>query len=181
VSDFAALAENAETLARLHAAALSASLSSVGGAAPFLGANWPAEAFAGALRSPGVFAVLIGHRQSPVAGFALARAVGDEGELLHLAVLPAARRQGLARKLLSAVIAYAGAVGVRRLVLEVAEENPAALGLYRGFGFLQVGRRPNYYSGASGPGAPNAPGGPGGWAAILALGIEPGKANDRQA
>jgi ribosomal-protein-alanine N-acetyltransferase len=35
--------------------------------------------------------------------------------------------------------------GAKRLYLEVAEENEAALGLYRAFGAVPVGKRPGYY------------------------------------
>lgn len=183
MSDFDALTKNADTLARLHAAALASAASSAA-QTPSYGASWPPEAFAGALQSPGVFAFLIGRGpelgRDAVEGFVLARVAGDEGEILQVAVLPAARRRGLARRLLSAVNAYAGALGARRLVLEVAEENLAALAFYRGLGFLQVGRRANYYAGADRSGAPTAPA-TGGGAAILALGVGPNKGNDQKA
>jgi|TARA_B100001964_G_C14071093_1_gene525917 ribosomal-protein-alanine N-acetyltransferase len=41
-------------------------------------------------------------------------------------------------------------LGAGELFLEVAEDNGAALALYAGAGFVQVGRRQGYYQGAGG-------------------------------
>ena len=65
--------------------------------------------------------------------------------IYSLAVSPQARRHGLARQLL----AYAEAESRRRgrsgMVLEVRQDNEAALALYQAAGFRQIGHRPNYY------------------------------------
>ena len=37
------------------------------------------------------------------------------------------------------------ALGVRRIFLEVSEQNPAAIALYEAAGFERIGRRENYY------------------------------------
>jgi ribosomal-protein-alanine N-acetyltransferase len=81
----------------------------------------------------------------PEAGFVLARVAADEAEILTLAVLPAARRQGLGAALMAAAMATARARGATAMFLEVAEANAAALALYRGLGFAEVGRRRRYY------------------------------------
>ncbi|TCZ55290.1 GNAT family N-acetyltransferase [Roseicella aquatilis] len=81
----------------------------------------------------------------PEAGFVLARAAGGEAEILTLAVLPAARRQGLGAALMAAALAGAAARGAEAMFLEVAAGNAAALPLYRGLGFAEVGRRRRYY------------------------------------
>jgi len=60
------------------------------------------------------------------AGFALARAVVDEAELLLLAVRPEHRRVGIGSALLDAVTVAARARGAVRLHLEMRENNPAA-------------------------------------------------------
>lgn len=67
-----------------------------------------------------------------------------DGEVLNLAVLPEARRQGVAQALLD---------GLRErlpgeceaLFLEVAESNLSARNLYEKNGFLTVGRRKGFY------------------------------------
>lgn len=78
------------------------------------------------------------------AGFFLSRTGYDEEELLLLGVAPAWRRRGLGAKLLARFAAGARAHGAVRLVLEMRRGNPAEH-LYRGFGFVPVGVRPDYY------------------------------------
>ncbi len=65
--------------------------------------------------------------------------------MLTLSVLPASRRQGLARALLGSLVQELRRAGAQRLFLEVEDGNEAALGLYRSFGAEAVGRRPGYY------------------------------------
>ena len=65
---------------------------------------------------------------------------------------PARRRAGLARRLLAEGLAEARRRGARRMTLEVAADNVGAQALYREFGFLEAGRRRNYYRKADGGG-----------------------------
>ena len=65
--------------------------------------------------------------------------------MMNLAVAPAARRQGLARALVTALIRGLTARGVHSLTLEVRASNGPAKMLYESMGFVQVGRRPGYY------------------------------------
>ena len=76
----------------------------------------------------------------------LARAIMDEAEILTLAVLPDARRQGLGRDLLRAAMRRAAETDARTMFLEVAEDNGAARRLYTSQGFTEVGRRKRYYA-----------------------------------
>lgn len=78
-------------------------------------------------------------------GFAIARVIAGEAELLTLAVLPEERRRGIGRRLLAKVIESARARGAGRLMLEVALDNSAANALYATAGFSQVARRGGYY------------------------------------
>jgi ribosomal-protein-alanine N-acetyltransferase len=80
-----------------------------------------------------------------MAGLLIARKAADEAEILTFGVAPACRRSGLGRALLMAAMNILRAGGAKRLYLEVAEENEAALGLYRAFGAVAVGKRPGYY------------------------------------
>jgi ribosomal-protein-alanine N-acetyltransferase len=82
------------------------------------------------------------------AGFALVRTLFDEDELLLFAVRPALRGRGLGRALLEQVVGDARARGSRRILLEMRRGNSAER-LYRAFGFIQVGLRPDYYRGAN--------------------------------
>jgi ribosomal-protein-alanine N-acetyltransferase len=102
---------------------------------------WDAAAISALLVTPGTFAYA--HED----GFVLARVAGGEAEILTLAVGPAARGQGLGRRLLQAAIVRAHDLGAQTMFLEVGTENPAALALYAGLGFAKVGTRKGYYDG----------------------------------
>jgi ribosomal-protein-alanine N-acetyltransferase len=84
-------------------------------------------------------------------GFALARVAADECELLSLAVAESARGQGLGTLLLGATKARVETAGLKRLFLEVAEDNTVARHLYAAHGFVSVGIRPGYYRRRAGP------------------------------
>jgi ribosomal protein S18 acetylase RimI-like enzyme len=73
------------------------------------------------------------------------RHVGEEAEILDLAVPVAHRRHGYARFLLENFLRTARARGTQRFFLEVRESNAAAISLYRQFGFATSWQRPNYY------------------------------------
>lgn len=87
----------------------------------------------------------------PIAGFLLIRAVGDEAEILTLAVDPAHRRAGHAAALLDAAKQDLAKTDVSRLFLEVAADNLPALALYERQGFLPIGLRKGYYRRDVGP------------------------------
>lgn len=106
--------------------------------------RWGVGAIALLLDLPGHFGLLATIADVPV-GFAMARAVAGEAEVLTLAVLPAARRAGAGAALMRALAAGAARLGADALFLEVAESNAAARALYAGLGAAQVGRRRAYY------------------------------------
>ena len=83
-------------------------------------------------------------------GFLLCSEVADEMEILTICVLPEFRRQHIAQDLLFELFQYAKAQKVKRIFLEVAEDNEAAQKLYQASGFKQTGRREGYYVRKSG-------------------------------
>jgi [ribosomal protein S18]-alanine N-acetyltransferase len=78
-------------------------------------------------------------------GYTIAWFVLDEGEIANLAVVPTARRRGVARALLEGIIAEARESRIARLFLEVRESNAAARALYASRGFKPIARRVRYY------------------------------------
>ncbi|MDY0911700.1 ribosomal protein S18-alanine N-acetyltransferase [Rathayibacter festucae] len=68
-----------------------------------------------------------------------------EGDVQTIAVLASARRTGLGRRLLRALVAMAAERGAREVFLEVRADNPVAQSLYRSEGFEEIGVRPAYY------------------------------------
>jgi ribosomal-protein-alanine N-acetyltransferase len=89
--------------------------------------------------------VLVAESGAELVGHIMGRTSGEEGEILNLAVLPAHRRKGLARRLLVEAVAVMRGVAVKDAYLEVRESNLAAIQLYRSYGFRPVGLRPGYY------------------------------------
>lgn len=78
-------------------------------------------------------------------GFLIGRLVADEAEILTLGVSHARRGRGLARALCGAFADRVHGAGARRVFLEVAADNVAALALYRRLGFAATGVRRGYY------------------------------------
>jgi ribosomal-protein-alanine N-acetyltransferase len=68
-----------------------------------------------------------------------------EGDIQTIAVAPRARRNGLGRTLMLALIGEARKRGAREVFLEVRADNPGAQALYRELGFEEIGVRPRYY------------------------------------
>jgi len=121
---------HARILAALHAACFAAS--------------WDAKAMAELLPLPGLRATIALAGDEPV-GLVLVRVAADEAEVLTICTLPAWRRRGIAGRLMEAAGDQATRAGAVRLYLEVAADDPAALGLYTARGFVVVGRRHGYY------------------------------------
>jgi ribosomal-protein-alanine N-acetyltransferase len=83
----------------------------------------------------------------PMYGFAISRLIAGEAEILTIAVDPSARGSRIATAILTDHIGALRLAGCQKLFLEVAEDNAAALSLYRAFNFRKVGERPEYYGG----------------------------------
>jgi len=110
---------------------------------------WDEAAFSVFLDDAFTFALLAGAPREEQA-FILVRAAAGESEILSLGTHPDARSLGLAGALVRAAGAEAHRRGARRMFLEVAADNEAALGLYAKAGFAVTGRRPGYYPRPSG-------------------------------
>ncbi len=89
--------------------------------------------------------VLAAVQDDMLVGYASAAVVADVADLTRIAVTPARRREGTARALLGSLLHEAKDRGAERMMLEVADTNEAALGLYVRSGFVEVARRRNYY------------------------------------
>jgi len=72
--------------------------------------------------------------------------VCGEGYIANIAVHPGYRRKGIARTLLEHVKEYARQNSLSFLTLEVRPGNEPAVALYRSEGFLEAGRRRDFYS-----------------------------------
>jgi ribosomal-protein-alanine N-acetyltransferase len=80
-----------------------------------------------------------------IIGFSVSRIAADEAEILSIAVAQSHRGRGLSGKLLLTHLGHLAGRGVRRVFLEVEENNQPARRLYQRAGFTVVGRRERYY------------------------------------
>lgn len=78
-------------------------------------------------------------------GFVIFSSAAGESHILNLCIDPLARRQGFAEALLAQAIATVIVAGAKTMFLEVRVSNESAIRLYEKMGFVEVGRRPNYY------------------------------------
>jgi ribosomal-protein-alanine N-acetyltransferase len=107
---------------------------------------WTKESFRSVLTGlPAIFQVAVPPPGDVVRGYAIAFSVGEDAEILNLAVDSGFRGQGLAGKMLDVVLIELAARGARTTFLEVRESNEAARALYRSRGFVEIGRRKRYY------------------------------------
>jgi ribosomal-protein-alanine N-acetyltransferase len=78
-------------------------------------------------------------------GYFVIMLVLDEAHLLTISVSEKRQKQGLGARLLHHAMHVARQNGAKTLLLEVRPSNRNALGLYRHFGFQQIGVRRGYY------------------------------------
>ncbi|MBX3036614.1 MAG: ribosomal protein S18-alanine N-acetyltransferase [Anaerolineales bacterium] len=69
----------------------------------------------------------------------------DELHVATIATHPDFRRQGIGKTLLTHALKSARDEGVVRSFLEVRESNQVAINMYKSFGFVEDGRRKEYY------------------------------------
>jgi ribosomal-protein-alanine N-acetyltransferase len=103
---------------------------------------WPRRAFQAHLRD----LFLVAESSSRVVGYLVARPMGDEAEILNVAVHPNARGAGLGHGLLQSALRVLQDLDVAAVFLEVRVSNVAARRLYDASGFTEVGKRRNYYA-----------------------------------
>jgi len=71
--------------------------------------------------------------------------LGEEAHIVSVATHPQWRQRGLAKKLMLVLLDKAILLGATEVTLEVRTSNIAARALYGNLGFIEVGRRKNYY------------------------------------
>lgn len=86
----------------------------------------------------------------PLDGYLIARKTLDEYEVLTLATDINKRRRGIGTLLLTKLINLAKKDKVFRIILEVSENNIAAVSMYEKLGFKKISKRKNYYNNSEG-------------------------------
>ena len=128
----AAEMSDANALARIHASCFAEA--------------WDAEAFRRFIEKPGMLALVAKDAaENDLQAFILVQVAADESEIISVGTYASARRSGMAHALLAQAIAEAARRGAKAMFLEVAEDNAAALALYRRCDFTPQARRKGYY------------------------------------
>lgn len=86
--------------------------------------------------------------EGQMVGYVVLMPAVDEVELLNISIAAEHQRKGHGRRLLNEIIEIARGMNMRRVLLEVRPSNTAALALYRGAGFSEIGVRRGYYAAA---------------------------------
>jgi [ribosomal protein S18]-alanine N-acetyltransferase len=123
---------DADTLAALHAQGFHR--------------GWPSADFASYIAGRDTPVYVACDAKRKIAGFAMLRLAADEAELITIAVEPRWRKKGVGRALMDALLTDLRMTPARRLFLEVAADNPAALRLYARLGFTRISERQGYYA-----------------------------------
>jgi len=112
-----------------------------------LGWTYRTPRIAALIADPAV-ATLVARSAGRVTGFAVMRFGDERAHLVLLAVEVAARRRGIARRMLDWLVASAGAAGIASIHVELRAGNAAAHRLYASAGFAETLRIPGYYQGS---------------------------------
>ncbi len=108
---------------------------------------WPPEAFRyELLENPNGHCWVAEAQDGRIVGFIVCWLVVDEMHIASIAVHPEHRGRGIARQMVITSLRALIARGAVSATLEMRESNLAAQGLYRHFGFRQVGERQRYYA-----------------------------------
>ena len=106
---------------------------------------WSENSIASELTNP-LSAWFVAVDGDTVAGYIGSQTVMGESDMMNIAVKPAYRKQGVGRGLVDTLMSYLCGNAVLCLNLEVRASNNAAISLYDSMGFVEIGRRPNYYT-----------------------------------
>lgn len=107
---------------------------------------WSKNAFTNEILDNGFASYYVALDDGVVVGYAGIWTIMDEAHITTLAVRTAWQRRQVGSLLLEHLLAKAKSKGASRMTLEVRVSNTIAQTLYRKYGFVPCGLRPNYYS-----------------------------------
>ena len=105
---------------------------------------WSEDSIRAELWNEAAVIVVAEGEDGTVLGYAGLQTVLDEGYINNVAVDERFRRQGVADELIAAFVRF-GQARLAFLTLEVRASNAPAIALYAKHGFVEAGRRKNYY------------------------------------
>ncbi len=110
---------------------------------------WSKKSFSDAILSDNIHVNVVGKRTDgdfKVCGFSCVLIIGEEVEILNIAVENGERKKGLGALLMKHLTDTATRLGGSVIFLEVRESNLPARSLYKKYGFEEIGTRKNYYT-----------------------------------
>lgn len=108
---------------------------------------WRKEDFKKELTQNRIALYMVAEAEGKLIGYAGVWIIVDEGHITNIAVHPDYRGNGIAKDLVSRMLKEArDRAGAKNFTLEVRVSNEAAINLYKGFGFKEMGIREGYYS-----------------------------------
>lgn len=78
-------------------------------------------------------------------GYCIYNQLFEDAEILRIGTHPNYQQQGVASHLLNGMRQTIQSTGAKRILLEVREDNHAAIAFYQKYGFEQIAIRKNYY------------------------------------
>ena len=88
---------------------------------------------------------VVKNKDNEILGFAGIKIILDEDEIMNIVTKKNYRKQGIGNLLLNRIILEAKDKNIKKVNLEVNENNIIAIHLYEKFGFNKDGERKNYY------------------------------------
>ena len=105
---------------------------------------WSVQSVASEVNNP-LSLWLVAVENERVVGYVGSQTVLGETDMMNVAVHPQHRRCGIARMLIETLVSALKERESHCLTLEVRASNEPAISLYAELGFMEVGRRRNYY------------------------------------
>lgn len=106
---------------------------------------WSFESMRQELEENPLAVYMVAEADGEIAAYAGLWRIEDEGHITNVAVRPEYRRQGLGRRIVTALIGLLESQGTAGFTLEVRRSNTAARKMYEELGFLLAGERRGYY------------------------------------
>jgi len=106
---------------------------------------WPSKTFREILADK-AWCARVAEVDCSVIGYSCHIIIGREAHLANLAVHPEYRRKSVAKRLLEHIIQLARESRCEMVLLEVRPTNGSARAFYKKFEFVELFRKPNYYT-----------------------------------
>lgn len=106
---------------------------------------WPPRSFQFELTDNPAARCWVVERDGKIVAMLVSWLILDELHIATIATHPDFRKQGIGQTLLNHVLKSAREEGAARAFLEVRASNHAAIEMYKKFGFIEDGRRKEYY------------------------------------